>query len=250
MPRAPAAWIAPSDVADVKMDLFRAPPENDPRMRNGPCGRRHLDQPMAAEISEPGPYIWRANQHAVWANCPTCDLRVGYWPKKEHSGKYSLNLNPAVVEEALRRIQQTGERCTAKWVKAEIDILDAERRMEQVQKESEDTARAKASAKSTSAPRTSRTTRPPPTMGLTSVPAEEHVVDLSATPVMLFSRVPDHCFFPSERFFNIHDSGYMTIAFSFMRSGFRNPMGQHLVPIITVAMVCLRLRIGQGSLFG
>ena len=42
----------------------------------------------------------------------------------------------------------------------------------------------------------------------------------------------------------------MIIAFSFMRSGFRNPMGQYLVPIITVPMVCLPLRIGQCSLLG
>ena len=135
MPRGRSAWVAPKDVDDVKMELFRWQAENDSRMRIGPCGKTHADYPLNPEIEEQVSYEWKANQFGVWATCAACDLRLGNLPKKEHSGKYSMNQNPAVEEQALSNILRTGAPCDAKQVKAEIEMIDAERRTAQALKE-------------------------------------------------------------------------------------------------------------------
>ena len=114
----------------------------------------HLDEPVRPDTKEANIWTWGGNQHALWALCPTCDLRVGYWPKKEHSGKYSLNLNPAVVAEALENIKRAGGECTSKRMKAEIELLDAQRRKTQAEAEAKpkskaSAARAKPKAKNT-----------------------------------------------------------------------------------------------------
>ena len=112
------------------MELFRGPAENDPRMTQGPCEKKHVDEKINPETKDKADFDWGGSQYGLWVHCPVCDLRLGYWPKEQWTGKYAMSINPAVVEQALQEIKKKGhwETCTAEMVKIEIGKVELNRR--------------------------------------------------------------------------------------------------------------------------
>ena len=112
------------------MNLFQGPVENDPRMTQGPCEKEHVNVKIDPEMKDKADFNWGGSRYGLWVHCPVCDLRLGYWPKEQWTGKHAMNTNPAVVEQALQEIKKKGhwEKCTAEMVKIEIQKIELNKR--------------------------------------------------------------------------------------------------------------------------
>ena len=108
------------------METFIESAATDPRnLGEGPCGNMHHNEPVTKEVEEQGPFSWAANQYGVWANCPRCGLRMGYWPLKDRTGRFRETENPEVVRMALANLREQGwEKYCADLVRAEIKIVE------------------------------------------------------------------------------------------------------------------------------
>ena len=118
--------MQPASRKDLDVESFIESAATDPRNKGeGPCGNKHHDEPVTKEVKEQGPWNWAANQFGVWANCPRCGLRMGYWPLKGRTGRYREMENPEVVRTALANLRDQGwEKYSADLVRAEIKIVE------------------------------------------------------------------------------------------------------------------------------
>ena len=135
MPRRRSRWIRPSTREDLDPQFFIGSEKEDPRNRGeGPCGATHKEDPMSKDIEESGLWIWAGNQHGAWANCPRCNLRMGYWPVKGSTGRYRERDNPEIVRRALANLCEQGwEKYSADLVRAEIRIVEARMALQKAQ---------------------------------------------------------------------------------------------------------------------
>ena len=124
----PKKWVHPMADDSVDKEYFKHQDMLDPRaLHKGPCGGEHAvatleDMPRTAKT------VFNANKFSRWADCNTCGLRLGFWPKQGHTGKYTKQVHPKVVEEALKRVAQAGrwDTCTKKLMDGLIQTIEGE----------------------------------------------------------------------------------------------------------------------------
>ena len=122
-------WIAPVNDNTLVLEHARTQDLRDPRvLGKGPCQDKHKN-PMKPEIDrEVEGLKWGGNQYGRWADCQVCALRLLYYPKEAHVGKYASNEPAPVVEKALQMIKDNGyaNKCTHKVVKTFLELAEAE----------------------------------------------------------------------------------------------------------------------------
>ena len=117
-------WAPPSDRSEIAMDRFIGPDPADPRLKGiGPCPKDFHDTFEGAMERNFSKWAWGGNQHAAWAECPKCALRLGYWPTKGRTGYRRLLDEPEVIEAACAAVESLGipfEKMTLNVMKREI----------------------------------------------------------------------------------------------------------------------------------
>ena len=125
-------WIAPVNDNTLVLEHARTQDLRDPRvLGKGPCQDKHKN-PMKPEIDrEVEGLKWGGNQYGRWADCQVCALRLLYYPKEAHVGKYASNEPAPVVEKALQMIKDNGyaNKCTHKVVKTFLELAEAEMKL-------------------------------------------------------------------------------------------------------------------------
>ena len=128
MPRR-GQWTAPADDKTIILAHATTHDPRDPRaLGQGPCGDRHLE-PLEANIRHKIDGLkWSANQYGRWAICGMCALRLVYYPREGHVGRYRVNESAATVTTALHLLAERNSRnnCNHKAMKTFLELATAE----------------------------------------------------------------------------------------------------------------------------
>ena len=84
------------------------------------------------------------NQQGRWLDCKNCGVRLGYWPKRGHSGKYRTQVHPEVIWEAFIRLQNKEIAVEKKSVQASITAVEADLKLhaQQLQQKKKEESRS------------------------------------------------------------------------------------------------------------
>jgi hypothetical protein len=118
---------AEDDRFDAK--AYRAHNEKDPRVLGaGPCEDKHLKVQFGPSMDPSSEFV-HGNQFARWVDCAKCGLRMGTYPFKGTVGKFGVDVDPSMVEEALSRIRgmKWWSECSKMLVDGMIKIIEDER---------------------------------------------------------------------------------------------------------------------------
>ena len=124
----PKIWVHPIADTSIDKEFFKPQDPQDPRAQHqGPCGAEHTTASLE-DLPRTGKTIFNANRYSRWADCNTCGLRLGFWPRQGHTGKFTKQVHPKVVEEAMRRVMEMGrwDTCTKKLVDGLIQTIEGE----------------------------------------------------------------------------------------------------------------------------
>ena len=79
------------------------------------------------------PSAQRSNQAGAWVECELCALRLEYCPRMGNSGQFAQTWQPAVVEMAMKELQEVVGQDgfpTEKQAKAAIQLVNARLKLE------------------------------------------------------------------------------------------------------------------------
>ena len=132
VPMPPKPWKPPMDDETLDHDRAEGADQDDPRSQGqGPCEAQHrlLLEPadLVKEMAN-----WGGNAYARWAECPVCAVRLGYWPKRGHTGKHRTQVNQCVVQLTNERIRSMNRwaTCQAQLYKDTVRLVEAELKAE------------------------------------------------------------------------------------------------------------------------
>lgn len=104
-------WEAPWEDSEVDIECFREADPRDPWIIGEClCADLHWETSKIDKHcqSKEKTYLWGANGSGHRADCTRCGVRLAYWPRRGHSGKCRVQVNPEVVSSAFIMIKEKG----------------------------------------------------------------------------------------------------------------------------------------------
>ena len=107
---------------------FQQNPDDPRAVGKGPCGLFHGELVPITIQEELHTMKWMSNGWARWADCSTCALRLLYFPKHGHIGKFRKQESPPHVDRALHMLRERGlfHGCNHAIMKTLLDLAAAE----------------------------------------------------------------------------------------------------------------------------
>ena len=129
-------WVDPTEDPNLNLKLAIGQDPKDPRaLGEGPCGNLHLEALTPRATKAPVQAKVYGNAYARWMDCRACGMRLLYWPKGCHTGRYRRQSHPEIVREALDLMKKDHHNLRAingKVVRSYINKVEADLKVQRV----------------------------------------------------------------------------------------------------------------------